>query len=95
MKILFSLSSGQTEKNSWKKLGKTKFVFWWFDVINKKKEFCTTLCFAFTLGLVLVTVGRSVVHLHRYIYIGLEIKTRNSFRFEAQIREQMLVPDIL
>ena len=32
---LFSFSTAQTEKNSWKKLGKTRFVVWWFDVTNK------------------------------------------------------------
>ena len=35
MKSLFSFSSGQSENNSRKKLGKTKFVVWWFDVTNK------------------------------------------------------------
>ena len=35
MKSLFSFSSGQTEKNSQKKLWKTKFVVWWFDVTKK------------------------------------------------------------
>jgi hypothetical protein len=37
MKSLFSFSSGQTEKNSWKKMGKTKFLVWWIDVTNKIK----------------------------------------------------------
>ena len=35
MKSSFSFSSGQTENNLWKKLGKTRFVVWWFDVTNK------------------------------------------------------------
>jgi hypothetical protein len=35
MKSLFSFSSPQTEKTSWKKLGKTRFMVWWFDVTNK------------------------------------------------------------
>ena len=35
MKSLFSFSFGQTEKNSRKKMGKTKFMVWWFDVTNK------------------------------------------------------------
>merc|ERR1711956_45068 len=35
MKSLFSFSSPQAEKGSWKKLGKTGFVVWWFDVTNK------------------------------------------------------------
>ena len=39
MKSLFSFSSTQTEKNSWKKLGKTRFVVWWFDVTNKIENF--------------------------------------------------------
>ena len=34
-KSLFSFSPPQTEKNLWKKLGKTRFVVWWFDVMNK------------------------------------------------------------
>ena len=34
-KCLFSLSTTQAEKNSWKKLGKTRLVVWWFDVTNK------------------------------------------------------------
>jgi hypothetical protein len=37
MKSLFSFSSGQTEKNSGKKLGKTEFVVGLFDVTNKIK----------------------------------------------------------
>ena len=28
-------STAQTEKNAWKKLGKTKLVVWWIDVTNK------------------------------------------------------------
>ena len=35
MKSLFSFSIAQTKKNSWKKLGKTRLVAWWFDVTNK------------------------------------------------------------
>jgi hypothetical protein len=35
MKSLFSFSTAQTEKNLWKKLGKTKLVVWWFDFMNK------------------------------------------------------------
>ena len=31
---MFSFSTAQTEKNSWKKLGKTRLVVWWFDVTN-------------------------------------------------------------
>jgi hypothetical protein len=38
-KFLFSFSSGQTEKNSQKKLWKTKFVVWWFDVTKKLNIF--------------------------------------------------------
>ena len=34
-KSLFSLSTAQAEKNSWKKVGKTRLVIWWFDVMNK------------------------------------------------------------
>jgi hypothetical protein len=34
-KSLFSFSTAKTEKNSWKKLGKTKLVVWCFDVTNK------------------------------------------------------------
>ena len=30
-----SFSTAQTEKFLWKKLGKTRFVVWWFDVTNK------------------------------------------------------------
>ena len=35
IKSLFSFSTVQAEKNSWKKLGETKLVVWWFDVRNK------------------------------------------------------------
>ena len=35
MKSLFSFSTAQTEKNWWKKLGKTRLVVGWFDVTNK------------------------------------------------------------
>jgi hypothetical protein len=35
VKSLFSFSTDQAEKNSLKKLGKTRFVVWWFDVTNK------------------------------------------------------------
>ena len=35
MKSLFSFSTAQTEKNSQKKLGKTRLVVWWFEVTNK------------------------------------------------------------
>ena len=35
MKSLFSFSTGQTEKNSWK----TRLVVWWFDDMNKIIEF--------------------------------------------------------
>ena len=38
MKSLLSFSTAQTEKNSWKKSGKTRFVVWWFDVTNKIKK---------------------------------------------------------
>ena len=34
-KSLLSFSTDKTEKNSWKKLGKTRMVVWWFDVTNK------------------------------------------------------------
>ena len=34
MKSLFSFSTAKNEKRSWKKLGKTRFVVWWFDVTN-------------------------------------------------------------
>ena len=39
--------TAKTKKNSWKKLGKTLMVVWWFDVMNKivnktkmHQEFC-------------------------------------------------------
>ena len=35
LKSLFSFSPVQTEKNSQKKMEETKFVVWWFDVMNK------------------------------------------------------------
>ena len=34
-KKLSSFSTAKTEKNSWKKLGKTRLVVWWFDIMNK------------------------------------------------------------
>ena len=34
-KSSFVFSTAQTEKISWKKLGKTRLVVWWFDVTNK------------------------------------------------------------
>jgi hypothetical protein len=40
IRSLFSFSAAQTEKNSCKKLGKTRFVVWWFDPmssLNKDK----------------------------------------------------------
>ena len=40
IKCLFSFSTAQTEKNSWKKMGKTKLVVWWIDVTNKIQD-CT------------------------------------------------------
>ena len=36
-----------------------------------------------SFSLVLVTVRSGVIHLHPYIYRGLEIKTKNSLRLEA------------
>ena len=35
IKSLFSFSTAKTEKNLWKKLGKTRLIVWWFDVTNK------------------------------------------------------------
>jgi hypothetical protein len=35
MKSLFSFSTSQTEKNSWKKIGENKIGVRWFDVTNK------------------------------------------------------------
>ena len=35
IKSSFSFSTPQAEKNSWKKLEKTRLVVWWFDVTNK------------------------------------------------------------
>ena len=35
IKSFFSFSTAKTEKNSWKKLVKTKLVVWWFDVTKK------------------------------------------------------------
>ena len=38
IKSLFSFSTEKTEKNSWKKIGKTRLVVWWFDVTNNILE---------------------------------------------------------
>ena len=35
MKSLFSFWTAKSEKNSWKKLGKSRLVVWWFYVTNK------------------------------------------------------------
>ena len=35
IKSLISFSTDKTVKYSWKKLGKTRLVVWWFDVTNK------------------------------------------------------------
>ena len=32
---LSDFSTAKTEKSSWKKLGETRLVVWWFDVTNK------------------------------------------------------------
>ena len=45
IKSLVSFSTAQTEKNSWQKLGETRFVVWWFDVTNKIYIFCQFLLF--------------------------------------------------
>ena len=38
IKSLLSFSTAQTTKNSWKKLGETKFVVWLIDVTNKMQR---------------------------------------------------------
>ena len=51
IKSLFSFSLGETNKNYWKQLVKTKFVVWWFDVMNHawasiaSCSLCSTKCF--------------------------------------------------
>ena len=45
IKSLLSFSTAQTEKSSWKKLGKTKLVVWWIDVTNKI-NYCKAIRFA-------------------------------------------------
>ena len=41
LSLTSSFSTAYTEKVSWKKLGKTRFVVWWFDVANKIISFNT------------------------------------------------------
>ena len=37
--IMIFFSTAQTEKNSRKKLGKTRFIVWWFDPMSSLIEF--------------------------------------------------------